>query len=307
MNVVQELNGATPTANLLTSLGIDETLLRTDAVGARSSLADGLGSTLALTDAAGLVQSEYTYEPFGKTIATGVASTNGTTPTANLLTSLGIDETLLRTDSAGARSFLSDGLGSTLALTDSAGLVQSEYTYEPFGKTSASGITSTNAFKYTGREDDGTGLYYYRARYYHPTLQRFISEDPIGFAGGDVNLYGYVFNDPINLVDPEGLFAGWLGWLGRFFPRVPPPPPGYPNPPGWTSGWQWRYPECTNPRAAPRWFDPEGGEWRWHAPDKWHPKGHWDYNPWEQWNSPWQNVPGSFPPSFNPGDPAWFT
>ncbi len=47
-------------------------------------------------------------------------------------------------------------------------------------------------------------MYYYRARYYHPALQRFISEDPIGFNGGDVNLYGYVFNDPINLVDPTG-------------------------------------------------------------------------------------------------------
>ena len=110
------------------------------------------------------------------------------TPTADLLTSLGIDETLQRTDAAGARSFLTDGLGSTLALTDSAGLVQGEYIYEPFGKTTATGVASTNAFKYTGREDDGTGLYYYRARYYHPALQRFISEDPIGFAGGDVRV-----------------------------------------------------------------------------------------------------------------------
>jgi RHS repeat-associated protein len=86
---------------------------------------------------------------------------------------------LLRTDAAGPRSFLTDGLGSTLALTDSAGLVQNEYTYEPFGKTTTTGVASTNAFKYTGREDDGTGLYYYRARYYHPALQRFVSEDPI--------------------------------------------------------------------------------------------------------------------------------
>jgi RHS repeat-associated protein len=134
-----------------------------------------------------------------------VQELNGTTPSANLLTSLGIDETLLRTDSTGARSFLADGLGSTLALTDAAGLVQGEYTYEPFGKTIATGAASTNAFKYTGREDDGTGLYYYRARYYHPGLQRFISQDPIGFDGGDVNLYAYVGNDPGNWVDPLGL------------------------------------------------------------------------------------------------------
>jgi RHS repeat-associated protein len=48
-------------------------------------------------------------------------------------------------------------------------------------------------------------LYYMRARYYDPRVGRFISEDPIGFAGGDVNLYGYVQNDPVNGIDPGGL------------------------------------------------------------------------------------------------------
>ena len=48
---------------------------------------------------------------------------------------------------------------------------------------------------------------YSRARYYHPTLQRFIGEDPIGFAGGDVNLYAYVWNDPTRFVDPLGLWG----------------------------------------------------------------------------------------------------
>jgi hypothetical protein len=49
-------------------------------------------------------------------------------------------------------------------------------------------------------------LYYYRARYYHPGLQRFISEDPIGFVGG-VNFYTYVDNRPLDFVDPEGRFG----------------------------------------------------------------------------------------------------
>ena len=48
------------------------------------------------------------------------------------------------------------------------------------------------------------GLYYYGARYYHPGLQRFFSEDPVGFEGGDVNLYAYVFNNPIEFTDPSG-------------------------------------------------------------------------------------------------------
>ena len=83
--------------------------------------------------------------------------------------------------------------------------MQTQYTYEPFGQTTVSGATNTNSFQYTGRENDGTGLYYYRARYYHPVLQRFISADPIRFRGGDINLYGYVLNDPVNFVDPLGL------------------------------------------------------------------------------------------------------
>ena len=57
---------------------------------------------------------------------------------------------------------------------------------------------------YTGREDDGTGLKYYRARYYHPTLSRFLREDPLRWKGG-VNLYAYVNANPINLIDPLGL------------------------------------------------------------------------------------------------------
>lgn len=61
----------------------------------------------------------------------------------------------------------------------------------------------------TGREwDKETGLYYYRARYYDPMEGRFLSKDPISFAGGDVNLYGYVQNNPTNKSDPAGLSPG---------------------------------------------------------------------------------------------------
>jgi RHS repeat-associated protein len=56
--------------------------------------------------------------------------------------------------------------------------VQTSYTYEPFGKTSVTGASSSNPSQYTARENDQTGLYYHRARYYSPSLQRFISEDP---------------------------------------------------------------------------------------------------------------------------------
>ncbi len=161
----------------------------------------------------------FTYDSFGRRTGKTIQGTttnfvydglnpiqekNGSTVTANLLTGLGIDEFFTRTDGAGAKSLLHDGLGSTVALDDGTGSLPTQYTYEPFGYTTESGVTSTNSYKYTGREDDGSGPSYYRARYYQPRLQRFISEDPIGFMGGDVNLYGYVGNSPILRTDPNG-------------------------------------------------------------------------------------------------------
>jgi RHS repeat-associated protein len=61
-------------------------------------------------------------------------------------------------------------------------------------------------FLYSGREyEPETGFYYYRARYFDPQAGRFLSEDPIGFSGGDSNLYRYVSNSPLNGTDPSGL------------------------------------------------------------------------------------------------------
>jgi len=134
---------------------------------------------------------------------------------ATYLRTLTIDEPLARN---GMEFYTADALGSALTLTDSAGALATRYTYAPFGRTAAEGVSSGNPFQYTGRENDGlAGLYYYRARYYHPSLQRFISEDPIGFEGGDVNLYSYVANNPLTFADPLGLDKdqcppGGRGW-----------------------------------------------------------------------------------------------
>jgi RHS repeat-associated protein len=133
---------------------------------------------------------------------------NGVIVTANLLTGLGIDEFFTRTDGVGVRSLLPDALGSTVALGDGTGTLQTQYTYEPFGFTTQTGAASTSSYKFTGREDDGSGLYYYRARYFQPRLQRFIAEDPIGFRGGDMNLYAYVWNTPLQMRDSSGLRPG---------------------------------------------------------------------------------------------------
>ncbi|MCL4471289.1 MAG: RHS repeat-associated core domain-containing protein [Gammaproteobacteria bacterium] len=61
-------------------------------------------------------------------------------------------------------------------------------------------------YGYTGREPDVTGLIYYRARYYDPTIGRFISRDPAGMPDG-INQYAYVRNNPVNFTDPLGLYA----------------------------------------------------------------------------------------------------
>ncbi len=98
--------------------------------------------------------------------------------------------------------------GSTIALTDMTGVVVNSYAYEPFGQILAEQETLPQPFKFVGRFGvmaEPNGLYYMRARYYDPTAGRFISEDPLGFGGGDVNLYAYVGNDPVNFIDPNGL------------------------------------------------------------------------------------------------------
>ena len=84
--------------------------------------------------------------------------------------------------------------------------------YEPYGEVTSTG-TSDNSYQYTGRENDGNGLYYYRARYYSQSLKRFISEDPMGLAAG-LNSYSYVHDDPLNRFDPMG--SGRHGMHVRF-------------------------------------------------------------------------------------------
>jgi RHS repeat-associated protein len=131
---------------------------------------------------------------------------SGGTPVVNYLNGRNLDEVYTRTDSTATRTYLTDNLGSALALTDNAGAIQTSYAYEPYGKATPSGATSSNTLQYTGRENDGTGLYYNRARYFSATLSRFVSEDPIWLAGG-INPYAYVGDNPVSLRDPLGLWS----------------------------------------------------------------------------------------------------
>lgn len=116
--------------------------------------------------------------------------------------------------------FTPDHLGSTTTLTDGNGIVVQQYRYSPFGETSRSTAVD-NPFQFTGRENDEAGSYYYRARHYSPKWGRFLSQDPIAFAGGDSNLYAYVGNDPVNANDAEGL-KGKILDLVKKKPKTPP-------------------------------------------------------------------------------------
>ena len=149
-----------------------------------------------------------------------LADLSGSTPTATYIRSLSIDEPFIR-KGASDEFFQTDALGGSLALTDTTGVAQATYTYESFGKTTITG-TSANPFQYTGRESDATGLYYYRGRYYHPALQRFINEDRLRFAGGQPNLYLYVKNNPMNFKDPLGLKGCRCGEFTEILKQVGP-------------------------------------------------------------------------------------
>jgi len=130
-------------------------------------------------------------------------SADGSTA-ADYLNGPGIDNKLRQTTATGtAFYFLQDHLGSTRALTDTTGNVLEQQQYDSFGYSAGSALTR---YGYTGRErDSDAGLIYYRARWYDPQLGRFISEDPIGFGGLDVNFYAYVKNQPLLFRDPSGL------------------------------------------------------------------------------------------------------
>ena len=119
-----------------------------------------------------------------------------------------IDTPLSITNVNGTFYYHRDHQGSIIALTDSSGAVVESFTYDNhYGSIVNHTVTTQtdNPYGYTGRELDTEELYYYRARYYDATLQRFLGEDPIGFISGDFNLYRYVGNSPIQFNDPKGL------------------------------------------------------------------------------------------------------
>ncbi|MGH8438567.1 MAG: RHS repeat-associated core domain-containing protein [Pseudomonas sp.] len=103
---------------------------------------------------------------------------------------------------------LADHLGSATLELDEQGNLLSKEVYYPYGATAwwQDSSTSQGRYKvrrYSGKERDACGLYYYGQRYYAPFLQRWINPDPAGYGDG-LNLYCMVANSPLNFVDKQG-------------------------------------------------------------------------------------------------------
>lgn len=225
-----------------------------------------------LSAISGGATASFVYDAFGRRTKKVVAGTttqflyDGFNPvqelnssnqaTANLLTGLRVDEFLTRTDSSNnVSTLITDALGSTIGLVGSAQTIATSYTYQPFGATTVSGAVNGSSYEFTGRENDGTGLYYYRARYYSPSFQRFTAQNPIGFRGGDANLYAYVANNPVSFVSPFGIFDS------PTTTPSPTPTPGASGPPSWLWDLLDAYKKGTSDNPFDSLPEPSGNPW----------------------------------------------
>jgi RHS repeat-associated protein len=145
--------------------------------------------------------------------------------TLAVLTGRGIDQHLAVIDSSGNVEYgLTDAINNTILTVDQDGTSKSQFFYEPFGEGNLENVIADYPFQFTGRTPIASGLYYFRARYYEPSTQRFISEDPLQFASGSPNFYSYVGGNPLTYRDPTGALR-WPDYINLNVSISPPIPP----------------------------------------------------------------------------------
>ena len=172
---------------------------------------DALGNLVAGTENG--VSTNYVINPF----ALSVASTRSLSSVAqaydgagNLLASYtyGLEGLTAVADSAGNISYFSADLGRNITgVSGPNGNLTNSYFYLPYGETIQTSGASNNPFQFAGADGvitEAGGVDLMGARFYAPSLGRFITRDPSGISGG-TNLYAYVGNDPVSLIDPTGL------------------------------------------------------------------------------------------------------
>jgi RHS repeat-associated protein len=181
-----------------------------DAQGRRKSKTVGSANTIYVTDADNREVLEYD----------GVTGAKQTWYAYGA----GIDDVLSQMNIAAETraTMIPDSQGSILATLDSGSAALTVAGYLPYGENTSN---YSGTYRYTGRRIDPetggsaaqpSGLYYYRARMYSPTLGRFLQPDPTGYADG-ANLYAYVGEDPLNLLDPYGLSADGPGAIASWW------------------------------------------------------------------------------------------
>jgi RHS repeat-associated protein len=174
------------------------------------------GNLRQIQKTVGSVKTKYVYS--GPHMMEEYDGTAGTLNTRYVFA--GAEEPVLQMNSAGTVTYIHhDHHGSVIAQSGSTGAVGNKYNYGPFGESAA--LTGTT-IGYTGqRFDSETGLYHYKARFYLPSIGRFLQADPVGYAAG-MNLYAYCGNDAINRTDPDGFDSevGSTGWMSPLQPGV---------------------------------------------------------------------------------------
>ena len=117
----------------------------------------------------------------------------------------------------------SDHLGSSNIMTDETGSKVSQTEYQPYGQVSEQIGADVTPYKFTGKELDTTGLYYYGARYYDPEIGRFITADTIVQSPYDpqtLNRYTYCRNNPLIYIDPSGNIFGLIAMIASIISAV---------------------------------------------------------------------------------------
>jgi RHS repeat-associated protein len=173
------------------------------------------------------VVAEYAGSPGSSALAHEVRHVWGEDLGGGLQTAGGVGGLLASVRASGANWAHYDGNGNVVLLTDGAGAASARYAYDAFGRLKSSSGPAAEANRYrfsTKPQERAAALSYYGYRYYAPSYGRWLSRDPIEEDGG-INLQQFVYNSPLNYVDPNGL-TGWE--LNN--PNTPYMNPGYSSP-----------------------------------------------------------------------------
>ena len=202
----------------------------TDVSGTTTYTYNDLNQLVSIANPDGSVQS-LQYSPLGFMVGTSTTSSGTTTQTNYLVDPTGLTNVVAsysgsgalvanyvyglglvsQTGPSGTGYYDFDASGNTMGITGAAGTYVNQYSYLPFGETTTVSATLPNPFTFVGQFgvlQIGSSLFNMGARNYSSVTGQFLSNDPIGLAGGDTNIRRYAGNNPVTYIDPQGLDSG---------------------------------------------------------------------------------------------------